>query len=319
LAPNKKNYVFLDEIQNVWEFQKAADSLYLLKNLDLYITGSNAYMLSGELATLLSGRYVVINMQPLSFREYLSACADQSDLGRKYRDYLINSSFPYALEFKGNRELIRDYLGGLYNTVVLKDIVARKNIADVSMLESVIRFMFANIGNTISVKKISDTMTSDGRKISTHTVENYLSALIDSYILYRVGRYDLKGKQHLKTGEKYYAADMGLRYFLLGSKDADAGRMLENTVFLELIRRGYEVYVGKIFGKEVDFVALKGGETEYYQVAQTVRSENTLKRELFSLDAVNDHNPKYLITLDDDPPASHKGIKQINAIDWLLA
>lgn len=318
LIPDKMNYVFLDEVQNVENFQKAADSLNLIKNVDLYITGSNAYLLSGELATLLSGRYVVINMQPLSFKEYVSAFPDRSDLARKYTDYLNNSSFPYALEFRGDRDLIRDYLGGLYNTIVLKDIVARKNISNVMMLEDVIRFMFKNIGNLASIKKISDTMTSDGRKISAHTVENYLSALTGSYILYKAGRYDVQGKQYLKSGEKYYAADIGLRYFLLGRQPGDTGHILENVVYLELIRRGYDVYVGKVSGKEVDFVAQKDGYTEYCQVSQTVRSPETLKRELSSLNAIDDHNPKYLITMDDDPAAEYNGIRQINAVDWLL-
>jgi predicted AAA+ superfamily ATPase len=313
------NYVFLDEVQNVQNFQKAIDALYLLKNIDLYVTGSNAYMLSGELATLLSDRYITINMQPLSFWEYMSAHADKTDLSRKYRDYLTNSSFPYALEFSGDRELIRNYLSDLYNTIVLKDIVARKNVANVSMLESVIRFMFANIGNLVSIKRISDAITADGRKISTHTVENYLSALTDSYILYKANRYDIRGKQYLKTGEKYYIADLGLRYFLLGSRDVDMGRMLENVVYLELIRRGYEIYVGKMYDREVDFVALRNGETEYYQVALTVRSSQTLERELSSLDYIDDHNLKYLITLDDNPTTSHNGIRQLNAIDWLLS
>jgi predicted AAA+ superfamily ATPase len=319
LVPEKMNYVFLDEIQNVRNFQKAVDSLYLLKNLDIYITGSNAYMLSGELATLLSGRYVTVNMLPLSFKEFISAHSDKSDLSRKYRDYLTNSSFPYALEFNGNRDLIRDYLSGIYSTIVLKDIVARRNIANVSLLESVIRFMFANIGNLVSIKKISDSITSYGRKISTHTVEGYLSALTDSYILYKVNRYDIRGKQYLKTGEKYYIADLGLRYFLLGNREVDMWYMLENVIYLELIRRGYEVYVGKVYDQEVDFVVLHNGETEYYQVALTVHSSQTLARELSSLNVISDHNAKYLITLDDTPPISYNGIKQINAIDWLLS
>lgn len=315
LLPDKMNYVFLDEIQNVEKFQKTVDSLNLIKNVDLYITGSNAYLLSGELATLLSGRYVTINLQPLSFKEYVSAFPDKTDLIRKYRTYLTNSSFPYALEFNDSRE-IRDYLEGLYNTIVLKDIVARKNITNVMMLEDVIRFMFKNIGNLVSTKKISDTMTSDGRKISTHTVENYLSALIDSYILYKVGRYDLQGKQYLKSGEKYYVADIGLRYFLLGTQNVDMGHILENIVYLELKRRGYEVYIGKIHNKEVDFVVQNNGQIEYYQVAQTVQSLETLARELSSLNAINDHNPKYIITMDE-MENSYNGIKQINAIDWL--
>jgi predicted AAA+ superfamily ATPase len=318
LLPNRMNYVFLDEIQSVPEFQKAIDSLYIKKNVDLYITGSNANMLSGEIATLLSGRYVEIQMLPLSFKEYISTFTDVSDLPRKYRDYLTNSSFPYTLELGNNRDLVRDYLGGIYNTIVLKDIIARKNIPNVAMLESVIRFMFDNIGSMSSIKKISDTMTSGGRKITTHTVESYLSALVDSYILYRIGRYDVKGKQHLKTGEKYYLVDIGLRYLLLGTQKADFGRILENIVYLELQRRGHEIYIGKVNANEVDFVAINGSGLSYYQVAQTVRQSETLERELTPLNAISDHNPKYLLTLDDDPPASHNGIRQINALDWLL-
>ena len=318
IIPDKMNYIFLDEIQNVKDFQKAIDSLNLLKNVDLYITGSNAYLLSGELATLLSGRYVVVHMQPLSFKEYVSTFSERADLIRKYRDYLTNSSFPYAMEFHGNKDLIRDYLSGLYSSIVLKDIVARKNIANVLMLEDVIRFMFKNTGSLVSTKKISDTMSSAGRKISTHTVESYLSALMDSYILYRARRYNIQSKQYLKSGEKYYIADIGLRYFLLGSRNVDTAHILENIVYLELIRRGYEVYIGKVGTKEVDFIVQKDGYVEYYQVAQTVRSEETLTREISSLDAINDHCPKYLITLDEDPSISHNGIKQVNVIDWLL-
>jgi predicted AAA+ superfamily ATPase len=287
--------------------------------VDLYLTGSNAYMLSGEIATLLSGRYVEIPMLPLSFKEYLSAFDEPAvDLPRRYRDYLVNSSFPYTLKFEGDSRAIRDYLGGIYNTVVLKDVVTRKNIADVLMLESVIRFLFDNIGNLTSTKKIADTMTSAGRKIAVHTVEIYLAALTDSFVLYRAGRYDVKGKQHLKTGDKYYLADLGLRYYLLGSEGADQGRMLENVVFLELRRREYEVSVGKVGAAEVDFVAVKDGRVEYYQAALTVRDKATLERELEPLDAISDHNPKYLITLDDDPPASYNGIRQVYALDWLL-
>lgn len=318
LIADKMNYIFLDEIQNVENFQKVVDSLQLLPNVDIYITGSNAHLLSGELATLLSGRYVTINMLPLSFNEYLSSFSDKTDLGRKFKDYLVNSSFPYTTELNGNRDLIRDYLNGLYSTIVLKDIMSRNNILNSLVLEDVIRFMFKNIGNLSSIKSISDTMTSDGRKISTHTVENYLSGLINSYVLHKVGRYDVRGKQYLKSRDKYYVADIGLRYFLLGSRDVDYGQVLENVVYLELLRRGYEIYVGKVGALEIDFVALKNGETEYYQVAYTVKNENTLARELCSLEAVTDHNRKYLITMDDLPTTFYNGIKQINAIDWLL-
>ena len=318
LIPNKMNYIFLDEIQNVANYQKAVDSLFLKDNIDLYLTGSNAYLLSGEIATLLSGRYIEIQMLPLSFKEYVSYFNDKTDLARKYTDYLINSSFPYTLELNGLKKNIREYLGGIYSTVVLKDIIARKNINDVFMLESIIRFMFDNIGNLCSIKKIADTMTSDGRKITSPTVENYLSALVDSYILYKVRRYDIKGKQYLKTGEKYYVVDIGLRYYLLGTKKVDMGHILENIFYLELLRRGYEIYIGKVGSTEVDFIAINDEGIEYYQVALTVHDEKTLERELYPLNSISDHNPKYLLTLDNDPITSHNGIKQINAIDWLL-
>lgn len=316
LSP-KKNYIFLDEIQNVENFQKAVDGLYIQDNVDLYITGSNAYFMSGELATLLSGRYIEIAMLPLSFSEYLSAFPESTDLPQKYRDYLENSSFPYALAFNNDREQVREYLGGIYNTVILKDVVKRKNIADVSLLESIIRFMFANIGNLTSTKKISDTLTSYGRKISNHSVENYLSALTESFILYRVGRFDVKGKQYLQRSEKYYLVDIGLRYFLLGMQKADHGHILENVIYLELLRRGYEVYVGKVNKLKVDFVAIKNGDIEYYQVAQAVMEPQTLNRELTPLLSIKDHYPKFLLTLDNVPVVTHNGIKQIYALDWL--
>ncbi len=275
-------------------------------------------MLSGEIATMLSGRFVEIQMLPLSFKEYISTFQDKTDLSRKYSNYLQNSSFPYAVELEGNKELLKEYLKGIYSTIVLKDVVARNNIADVSMLESVIRFAFDNIGNLCSIKKISDTMTSAGRKISTHTVENYLTALINSYVLYKAQRYDIKGKQYLKTGEKYYVVDIGLRYLLLGSKNVDFGFILENIIYLELIRRGYDVFVGKIDTQEVDFIVLKNGFTEYYQIAQTVVDQTVLERELSVFSKISDHNPKYLLTLDEQPVTDHNGIKQINAITWLL-
>ena len=317
LQPDKMNYIFLDEIQHVDEWQRTVDSLFIKKNCDVYITGSNAYLLSGELATLLSGRYVEIRMLPLSFAEYVSAFPDRTDLSRKYGSYLVNSSFPYTLELSKPKD-IRAYLDGIYTSVVLKDVVARRKIADVAALESVIRFMFDNIGNLCSAKKIADTLNSGGRRISVHTVEGYLSALCDSFILYKTGRYDVKGKQYLKTGEKYYVADIGLRYYLLGAQKADLGRALENVVYLELLRRGYDVRIGKVGNAEADFIAANENGVEYYQAALTVRDANTLARELAPLDAIADHNPKFLLTLDDDPPASHNGIRQVNALDWLL-
>lgn len=318
LVQDKMNYIFLDEIQNVPEFQKAVDSLYIRKNVDLYITGSNAYFLSGELATLLSGRYVEIKMLPFSFKEFLSSFEDKTDLARKFRTYLENGSFPYVLNLNNDKKLINDYLSGIYNTVILKDVVARKNISDVSVLESIIKFMFDNVGNSTSAKKISDTMTSYGRKITSPTVENYLLALINSFIFYRSNRYDIVGKQYLKTGEKYYAVDLGLKYFLLGTKKQDSGHNLENIIYLELLRRGYEVYTGKVGVNEIDFVAIRNGIREYYQVAQTVQSEETLARELKPLNSIKDHYQKFLLTMDEQPLTTHEGIKQLNAIDWLL-
>jgi predicted AAA+ superfamily ATPase len=278
-------------------------------------------MLSGELATLLSGRYVEIHLLPLSFKEYLSAFPQREELSRRYRDYLINSSFPYTQELaarEDGKKQIRNYLGGIYNSILLKDIVVRKKVADVFMLESLVRFMFDNIGCETSTKKIADSMTSAGRKISVHTVENYLSGLTDSFILYRLGRYDIKGKQHLKTGDKYYLVDPGLRYFLLGSKIGDEGRVLENVIFLELLRRGYEISFGKIDNTEIDFIAVKGENPIYYQAALTVREQSTLERELRPLNSINDHHPKFILTLDDDPPASYNGIQRLNVLDWLL-
>jgi uncharacterized protein len=325
LLRDRMNYIFLDEVQHVADFQKAVDSLFLRKNVDLYITGSNAALLSGELATLLSGRYVAIHVLPLSFSEYLDftktdvpAASGGSNLGRQFADYLQFSSFPFTCELHRDAIRIREYLGGIFNTVILKDIVARKKIADVMMLEDVIRFMFDNIGNLFSTKKISDTITSSGRKISTHTVEAYLSALGDSFILYRCSRYDVKGRQYLKTGGKYYLVDMGLRWYLLGNKGIDRGFILENIVYLELIRRGFAVYVGKAGDVEIDFAVLKGDECSYYQVSLTVRDTATLERELLPLRLQRDHYPKYLLTLDDDPPASYDGIQRMNVIDWLL-
>ncbi len=318
LQANGMNYLLLDEVQVVPEFQKAVDALFIKKNCDLYITGSNAYLLSGELATLLSGRYVEIHLLPLSFKEYVSVFPDDKNYPRLYRNYIEFSSFPYTIQLKNNKQQVNDYLGGIYSTVLLKDIVARKNISDIAQLESIIRFMFDNIGNIVSVKKIADTMTSDGRKISTHTVESYLDALCASFILYKVSRYDLKGKQFLKSGEKYYLADIALRSYLLGSKFIDRGFILENIVFLELLRRGYKISIGKTEEYEVDFVAQKNGLIEYFQVCESVRSEDTLKRELRALESIKDHNTKTLLTLDDDSVTDYNGIKQVYALDWLL-
>lgn len=318
LVTGKMTYIFLDEVHHVDDFPKVVDSLYIKKNVDIYITGSNAYMLSSEIATLISGRYVQIEMLPFSFKEYMESTGSMNDRGTKYTEYLENSSFPYTIELKGQPEEIRDYLEGIYNTILVKDIVNRKKITDTMMLKSVLRFVFDNIGSSLSSKKIADTMTSNGRKVDTKTIEKYLEALSESYIIYQAKRYNIKGKQYLKTLEKYYVVDVGMRFMLIGSRQADAGHILENIVYLELLRRGYDVYVGKVGEFEVDFVAQNSKGTTYFQVALTVRDERTLKRELRPLQAIRDHYPKVLLTLDDDPETQYEGIRRINARDWLL-
>lgn len=318
LNKDKMTYIFIDEVQHCEDFPRVVDSLYLKKNVDIYLTGSNANLLSSEIATLLSGRYVEIMMLPLSFKEYVSSTGDTKELSRKYLEYIENSSFPYTLDLKGQPKEITLYLEGLYNTIVVKDISQRKKFPDTMMLESIARFVFDNIGNPMSTKKIADTMTSFGRKIDVKTVEKYVRALMESFIVYQAKRYNIKGKQYLKTLEKYYVVDIGLRYMLLGSRSTDVGHILENVIYLELLRRGYDVYVGKIDDLEVDFVAQDQKKTIYYQVAATVRDENTLKRELSSLQKISDHYPKVILTLDDDPEADYDGIRRINALDWLI-
>ena len=247
LVKGKKTYVFLDEIQNVNEFEKTVDSLFINKDVDLYITGSNAYLLSSELATLLTGRYIEIKMLPLSFKEYLSSFEDKTDLSRKFRDYLRYSSFPQAVElYKINPENINLFLDGIYNTILFKDVMQRKGITDKNVLERVTKYLYDNIGNRTSMKSISDNIEGIEKNSSYNTISNYVDALIDSYLIFKANRYDIKGKEFLKTQEKYYAIDIGLRYYMLGQGSGrDMGHILENVVYLELLRRGYEVYIGK--------------------------------------------------------------------------
>ena len=325
LVPDKMNYVFIDEIQSVKDFQRAADGLFIKKNVDLYLTGSNSKMQSGEWATLLSGRYVEIHMFPLSFKEFESVYKKPASIDNKFADYLTYSSFPQMLQFMENNPasaelklLSRHYLEGIYNTIVLKDVAEGRNIKEIGRLEKVVQFMASVIGSEISIKKISDTMTSDGVKMLPLTVESYLDAFRSSYILYRADRYDVKGRKLLKTLNKYYLVDMGIRSFLLGDRPLDSGHVLENIVYLELLRRGYKVYAGKVAGNEVDFVAEGLNGTEYFQVAQTVRDQQVLSRELYSLNAIHDHNPKFLLTRDYEPGITYNGIKQLNVLEWLL-
>ncbi|MDR0646122.1 MAG: ATP-binding protein [Elusimicrobiota bacterium] len=317
LLPEQQNYVFIDEIQNIPEFERAINSLNLKKNVDLYITGSNARMLSSEIATLISGRYIEVRMLPLSFKEYMSVTRDKTNLPEKFKNFLDCGSFPGAMQFNGDKTRIDDYIKGIYSTIILKDIVARKRIHDVYRLENVISFMFNIIGSQTSINNIYKTMKADGREVQTATIEGYLSALLESFILYKVGRFDIKGKQLLKTNDKYYLVDIGFRNIVLGRRDDDGGHILENMVYLELLRRGYEVYIGKVGNKEIDFIVRKNGIVEYYQVSQSVLDPNTLKREIAPLNSVKDHNPKFLLTMDYTN-VNVNGIKQINVLDWLL-
>jgi uncharacterized protein len=319
IIDNEKMYLFLDEIQNVNDYQRVVNSFYLNDKVDIYMTGSNSYMLSGELATLLTGRYIQIDMLPFSFSEFVEINGYGDNVDRAYQSYIETSSFPYVFQLDNELNQISDYLKSLYNTVVLKDIVARKNISDVMMLESVLRFLADNIGNILSTKKISDTMASDGRPINVRTVESYINAFLESYIVYQIKRYDIKGRQYLKTLEKYYLVDIGLRNTMLGSnRGRDVGHILENIIFLELLRRGYDLYIGKVEGLEIDFVAKSSNEVKYIQVAASVRDSRTFEREIRPLQKIQNNYPKCIMTLDLDPVANFEGIKKFNALDYLM-
>lgn len=316
----KKYYIFLDEVQNVPEFQKAVDGLYIKKNVDVYITGSNAYLLSGELATLLSGRYIEVKMLPLSFKEYISAFDNKENTYNLFLEYMRNGGMPGIISIlKSDPNDIDKYLDGIFSTIVYKDIMLKNGINNKLLLESVLKFIFDSVGSTISTKKISDTLTSKSISTSNHTVENYILAFMESYLIYKAERFDVKGKNLLVRDYKYYVVDTGLRSYLLGKKaDADMGHILENIVYLELLRRGYKVYIGKVDDLEVDFVAENRDGIKYYQVSLSVRDEKVLERELRSLQKTGDHYPKYLLTLDMDLEADYDGITKINVIDWLL-
>lgn len=319
LMPKSITYVFLDEIQRVPEFEKLVDGLHSRKNIDVYITGSNAYLLSGELATYLSGRYVELKMQPLSFREYCDAVGGEGDYARKYMDYLRCSSFPYVVSLGNDAGLVGDYLDGIYNTVLVKDVLRRKRLSDAGLVDRIARFLFDNIGNVTSLRNIAGSLSAGGNKTNGNTVEGYVEALCDAFLFKKAERYDIRGRELLSSGCKYYAADIGLRYRLSGNKAGDSGRILENVVFLELLRRSNNVLVGQHDGREVDFVTRDGDDIRYYQVAETVRDDATREREFASLIAIHDHYPKTLITLDEDLPSVLNGIRQVNAFDFLLS
>lgn len=321
LNSKKKNYIFIDEVQKIEEFQKAVDSLYINKNVDLYITGSNASLLSSELSTLLSGRYIEIKMMPLSFKEYKSAFDNYTN-DELYQKYISYGSLPYITNFD-NEDDASLYISSIYNDIIIKDIMTRKNITDEFMLKSIANFAMDNIGNLLSTNNIANTMTNAGRNINVRTVEKYLEGFVESFFLYKASRYDIKGKQYLKTGEKFYVSDLGLRYFILGRKVGDFGHVLENIVYLELLRRGYEVFIGKVDEYEIDFVALNKDGKMYVQVAETLKGTDQndnklLERELRSLRKINDNYEKIILTSDKIPQSNEEGIKVRNVLDWLL-
>ncbi|MDK2961969.1 MAG: uncharacterized protein PWP20_1095 [Eubacteriaceae bacterium] len=274
-------YILLDEVQQVDSWEKAVNAFLVDANVDIYITGSNAYLLSSELSTLLSGRYVEIKMQPLSFKEFLDFTQMDHDLNLQgaFNQYLKYGGLPNIVELRDNPDTIGPFLEGIYNTVMMKDVIERNGVRDAALFESILKFIAVNVGCIVSTKKISDYLTSSGRKTTSDTIDNYLKMLANAYIIYKANRYDLKGKMFLKTLEKYYIVDMGIRNQLTGLRDTDYGHVLENIVYLELLRRGYQVAIGKIGNLEVDFVATKTDEKIYYQVSASILDEKTRDRE----------------------------------------
>lgn len=319
MQADKMNYIFLDEIQHVKNFEKVVDSLFIKDNADVYITGSNAYFMSGDLATLLTGRYVELSMLPLSFREFSQGMTGDMSLSEQYNAYIRISSFPYALQFQDDSQAVEEYLSGIYNTILVKDTLRRMRSSDTIMVESLMKFLAANIGSLISPNKIANSMTSAGRKIDNKTVEKYLQGLKDSLLIYQADRFDVRGKQLLKINAKYYLVDPAFRRLLINDTGRDTGHILENIVYLELLRRGDKVYVGQLPRGEIDFVVEKSGTREYYQVAESTLLPEVLERELKPLQSVPDQYPKYLLTLDEiAPEADYDGIKKKNVLRWLL-
>jgi len=337
------HYVFIDEVQLATGYEEAVNSIRLLKNADLYVTGSNSNILSGKFATRWAGRYVEIKMLPLSFYEYASAFPNtNSDI--VYRNYIEQSSFPEVLayyerpvhdgtiKYDGkkphagywNESGVYTYLDAIYNSIMIKDVMLQNGVKEAALLERVVKCLFSNIGSETSINGMVNMLNNDlklsptQKKVYAASLEDYLDALLKSFVFYKAERCFIKGREYLRTNAKYYAVDVGLRYFLLGEKGADSGHILENVVFLELLRRGYNVHIGKVGEKEVDFVAENHDGVEYYQVAETVRGKETLAREISPLNAINDHNPKFLLTRDYEPQKTHNGIRQLNVLEWLL-
>ena len=321
LPDDGSRYVFLDEVQAIPSFEKLVDALFVKQGIDLYITGSNAYLLSSELGTLLSGRYISINMHPFSFAEYVASFPEEQNTDRLFRQYMNNSCFPQAVNMqKTAPQAVNAYLKSLYETVVVKDIVQRNHLRKFDTLQHVIDFLFDSVGSVVSPNNIADTLKkSSAEKLSHNTVLKYLRYFTESYLIYPVRLYNIKGKRLLESNYKYYVVDLGLKNIIqTNSPYTDLGHKLENVVYFELLRRGGEVYAGRSQKGEVDFVVKKpSGVTEYYQVAYTVNDEKTLKRELSSLREIKDFYPKYLLTMDFDN-ANIDGIQKINVIDWLL-
>lgn len=326
LCRGKMTYIFLDEVQKVEGFERVVDSLYIKENVDVYITGSNSWLLSGELATLLSGRYVEINMLPFSFSEFCESRGG-GDEDRLFAEYLSDGAFPYIATMDRTKEKVDMYLEGIYNTVIVKDVEERRSrkedpnrrkVTDIALLKNISKFLANCVGSPISVKKIADYITSSGRKVSPNTVDDYIEALTEAYIFYRAERYDVEGKQLLKQNGKLYIVDLGLRRYLLPKRNYDLGYSLENIVFLELVRRGYRVNVGKAGNAEIDFVAGKGDILEYYQVSASLIEQTTFERKIAPLRKIGDNYPKKILTLDRFTPGNYEGIEVINAIDWLL-
>ncbi len=318
---NQMHYIFLDEVQLIPNFEKLIDALFVKKDIDLYITGSNAYLLSSELATLLSGRYIAINLHPYSFSEYVSAFPEERNIDKIFRQYMNNSIFPEAVNlYKSAPQMVNTYLKSLYDTVVVKDIIQHNKLRKFTNIQNIIQFLFDSVGSVISPNNIAEKLKEFTKETVSHnTVQKIINYLTEAYLIYPVKLYNIKGKRLLSSNYKYYVVDLGLKNILQTNKyDSDLGHKLENVVYFELLRRGGEVYAGKSQQGEVDFVVHKSnGMIEYYQVAYTVNDEKTLKREISSLSKIKDANPKYLLTLDYDTTIID-GIQKINVIDWLL-
>ncbi len=326
LCDGKMTYIFLDEIQKVMSFEKAVDSLYVKDNIDIYITGSNAYMLSGELATLLTGRYVEISMLPLSFREYTQATGMQTE--QAFSEYMKSGALPYIAVMDRTDEKVDVYLEGIYNTVIVRDIEERqarkerdagkRKITDIALLKTIARYLASVIGSPVSVKSITDYLVSSGRKVSPNTVSDYVEALTESFVFYSAERFDIVGKQLLKVNKKMYMVDLGLRNHILPRKYYDLGFSVENIVFFELIRRGNRVAVGKYGSAEVDFVARRQDVITYYQVTADMTAKETFEREMRPLRSIHDNYEKIVLTLDRFSAGNYDGIKVVNVVDWLL-